>query len=36
MGSVGSEFPPRDEILTINDETREIIPPINYNNTIAF
>ena len=36
MGSIGSEFPPRDEILTINDETREIVPPINYNNTIAF
>ena len=36
MNSMSTIFPPRDEILTIDEETRQIIAPIGYNNVAAF
>ena len=36
MNSVSYNFPPRDEILTIDEDTRQIIAPIGYNNVVAF
>ena len=36
MNSVSYNFPPRDEILTIDESTRQIIAPIGYNNVVAF
>jgi hypothetical protein len=35
MSSVGSHYPARDEILLIDEETRNIIAPTGYNNTIC-
>jgi hypothetical protein len=35
MSSVGFHFPAKDEILTINKETRAILAPMGYNNTIC-
>lgn len=36
MNSVSYNFPPRDEILTIDEETRQIIAPSGYNNIVGF
>ena len=36
MNSVSYNFPPRDEILTIDADTRQIIAPIGYNNIAAY
>lgn len=41
MNSVGQDlvndsFPARDEILIVNDDTRQIIAPAGYNNVIAY
>lgn len=35
MESVGFEFPPKDEILVIDRDTKSIIAPMGYNNTIC-
>lgn len=35
IASVNFEFPPRDEILVINKESRSIVAPSDYNNTVC-
>lgn len=35
MSSVGSHYPARDEILLVDEETRNIVAPPGYNNTIC-
>lgn len=35
LESVGFEFPPKDEILIIDRDTKSIIAPVGYNNTIC-
>lgn len=36
MGSVNHHLPARDQILLINEETRQIVAPSNYNNIVGF
>jgi hypothetical protein len=35
LESVGFEFPPKDEILVIDRDTKSIVAPAGYNNTIC-
>ena len=36
MATIGTDFPPKDEILMIDSDTKNIIAPVGYNNIVGY